>query len=144
MGPLRVTLESCRLERPRLEDEAFSLAVGTWGQAYVGDVRFCASFLVSRIAALVSPKIDCSVSFGRVPVIGITRNPSRISVTPDGGYPVLRDLLVSDPSYDSVPLCVGVSKAGRILWDGHRRIETYRSAGRESFPAWIARFVRSR
>jgi hypothetical protein len=136
-----LTIEQARLSREVLVRELAAMTHGSWDPRFQGDVIPCIRFIVARAIALVSDKIDCEIGFDRFPVSGITvMNPERIEVTPRGGYPVLRQRLECDPLYDSVPLSIGRSARGSSLWDGHRRLETYRSAGRPDFPAWIASF----
>jgi len=100
-----------------------------------------ARFTVARAIALVTDRVDCVFAFGRFPISGVTLlNPQRVDVTPEGGYPMLRSRLEADPLYDSVPISIGRSRRGTSVWDGHRRLETYRAAGRTDLPAWTATF----
>jgi len=132
-----------RAERNAIAVQVAALAVVTWDEAFSGDVRIGADFIVSRCLPLIGPTVSCRISFGRVPLESISAvNPQRVSITPNGGYPVLRERLQSDPGYDSVPLCFGRSSRGITLWDGHRRMATYWAAGRTDVPAWIATFKR--
>lgn len=136
-----LTVEQSRLSREVLVRELAAMTHGSWDPRFQGDVAPCIRFIVARAIALVSGKIDCEIRFDRFPVSGITVvNPERVEVTPRGGYPILRQRLESDPLYDSIPLSVGRSGRGSSIWDGHRRLETYRAAGRPDFPAWIASF----
>jgi hypothetical protein len=124
-----LTIEQARLSREVLVRELAAMTHGSWDPRFQGDVIPCIRFIVARAIALVSDKIDCEIGFDRFPVSGITVM-----------NPVLRQRLECDPLYDSVPLSIGRSARGSSLWDGHRRLETYRSAGRPDFPAWIASF----
>lgn len=141
MSSLRV--EQARLSREAIVQELNSITRGAWDRRFQGDIVPCIRFIVARAIALVNGQIDCELGFDRFPISGITVvNPGRVGITPQGGYPVLRQRLETDASYDSVPLSVGRSGRGASMWDGHRRLETYRSAGRTDFPAWIATFKR--
>lgn len=138
-GTIRVS--EARLDREPLVRSVAGLATGGWDPEFQNDVEKGAWFVVARAIALVGPGIDCVVSFGRVALSSITEtNPRRVAVTSKGGYPNLRRRLETDPSYDSVPLSFGRSSRGIALWDGHRRMETYRAAGRSDVPAWVATF----
>lgn len=138
-----LTIEQARLSRETLVRQLASITHGNWDTRFQGDIVPCIGFIVARAVALVSDRIDCELRFDRFPISGITvLNPERVEVTPRGGYPILRQRLEADPSYDSVPLSVGRSGRGASVWDGHRRLETYRSAGRTDFPAWIATLKR--
>lgn len=133
--------ERVRLSRSELISQLTAIASGGWSARFQNDVAEGAAFIVGRALALTSERVDCVFSFERVPIAGITvLNPDRVSVTPTGGYPVLREALQSDPSYDSIPLSIGRSRRGTSVWDGHRRLETYRAAGRIDVPAWVATF----
>ena len=134
-----------RLGREALVSELVDMASGGWDPSFQGDVVEVAGFALARALAVVTAGVDCVISFGRVPLAGVTVwDPARRAITPEGGYPVLRERLRAEPGYDSVPLAVGVSGRGTAVWDGHRRLETYRAARRPDFPAWIATFRRGR
>lgn len=120
-----------------------SLTEGRFPPSLMGDVREGAEFTVGRALGLMGDRVDCVISLGQVALTEVTTvNPDRVAITAVGGYPQLRRMLTRDPSYEAVPLSVGRSRQGTTLWDGHRRFETYRAAGRGSFPAWIATFRR--
>lgn len=130
-----------RLDRGALARRMMGLAVRTWDPSYDGDALASARFAIGRVAAAMSPSIDCVLSFERVPLSAVTvLDPARVSVADP--YPILRDQLVAHPTYDSAPLvCARVG--GRLsLWDGHHRLATYLDAARPDFPAWVARFSR--
>lgn len=136
-------LSLLRLDRTPLVSALVGMATGSWRASFQEDVCGVAGFMAARIEPLMREDIDCVVSFERIPLGSISQtNPDRISVTPRGGYPMLRHALESDPAYDSVPVSVGRSGRGTALWDGHRRVATYRSAGRQDVPAWVATFRR--
>jgi hypothetical protein len=138
-GP--VDAREVRLDRAPLVSELVGLANGTWDMRFRNDVEEGAAFIVGRALALVTDRIDCVLSFERFPLSDISIvNPLRVSVTPTGGYPILRERLESDPGYDAVPLSIGRARGGASVWDGHRRLETYRAAGRSDVPAWVATF----
>lgn len=138
-----LAIERLRRDRSGAVRELIAMAHGGWDPRFQSDIEQGARFVLGRAMALIGDRIDCEVRFGRFPVSGVTvLDPNRLGVTPAGGYPVLRDRLQADPSYDAVPLSIGRSSRGASLWDGHRRLETYRAAGRSDFPAWIASFVR--
>lgn len=138
-GPFQV--RKAHFDREPLALAVEAMAHGSWDPAFQNDVREGALFMTSRMIALVSPGIDCLIAFGRVPLRSITDvNPMRVAITAEGGYPLLRERLSADPLYDSVPLSLGRSSRGIALWDGHRRMETYRAAGRSDVPAWVATF----
>ena len=136
-------LSELRLDRGPLVAATIAIASGSWDRPFQGSIDQCAEFVVARAMALVSPSIGASISFSRVRLADITEtNPDRVAITARGGYPQLRQRLVDDPGYDSVPVSVGRSSRGITLWDGHRRMETYRAAGRIDIPAWMATFRR--
>jgi hypothetical protein len=132
-----------RVDRSPIVDAVASIVVRTWDRGFDGDIIALARFVVSRAIALARADVDCVISFGRVLLSDVAvLDPNRVAVTSVGGYPTLLERLRSDPAYDSVPLSVGCSRDGTSLWDGHRRLETYRAAGRTDFPAWSASFHR--
>lgn len=136
-------VSTVRLDREPLVREVAALASGSWSPEFQNDVTEGAWFVVARAIALVQGGVDCVISFGRVRLVDIgSTNPLRRAVTAEGGYPILRERLALDPAYDSVPLSFGRSSRGITLWDGHRRMETYRAAGRLDVPAWVATFKR--
>lgn len=138
---MRLLLSDLVRSRDPIIEGIHGLASGSWDRDFETDVRACSGFMAARIMGLMSDRLDCTVSYGRVAVSSINMvNPQRIAVTPQGGYPILRSRLSLDPTYDSVPLSVGRSARGVALWDGHRRFETYQAAGRNDCPAWIASF----
>lgn len=119
-----------------------AVAQRSWADRYDGDARDIADFAAARIEAALRPgRLDCEVSFERVPLSSDWRtNPLRDRIVRPGGAPALRDALSRRPAYDSVPVVVASSGGSVTLWDGHRRLETYRAAGRPDLPAWHARF----
>ncbi len=136
-----LTVTEARDHRHLLVRWLAALATGAWDPRFQGDAEEGARFTVSRALPLVRPDIDCVLSLERVSISDVAIvNPMRMEATPFGGYPMLRRRLESDPGYDSVPLSMGRSRQGVSLWDGHRRLETYRSAGRSDVPAWTASF----
>ena len=135
------SLSELRVGREPAVDRLMSVVSPSWARCYDGDALAIARFTVGRAIALIGPSIDCLISFARAPIESVSIvNPDRIDVTPDGGYPLLRQMLEGDPHYDSIPLSLGKSKRGLALWDGHRRLETYRAAGRVDVPGWISIF----
>lgn len=100
--------------------------------------------MAARVEAALGPgRLDCEVSATRLPLsLEWRTNPLRGHAVRPGGYPALRELLSADPSADSVPLAAAsLGEGGVLCWDGHRRLETYRAAGRPDVPAWHARFL---
>lgn len=92
-------------------------------------------------AALRAGRLDCTLSYERLLLsVEWRTNPLREHAVRSGGYPALRSLLVRRPDVDSVPLVAASLDGAPTLWDGHRRLETYRAAGRPDVPAWHARF----
>lgn len=136
-------LAEVRLDRNPAIEGVTGLAIGRWHDQFKDDVRGEAGFSVARAIALIGPGIDCVFTFERVSLAGITAvDRHRIESTGGRGYPMLRESLLSDPGYDSVPLSVARTSRGITLWDGHRRFATYRSAGRNDVPAFVATFRR--
>ena len=130
------------IDRTRLISEMLAAARRTWHPRYDGEAREIAGFVAARVEAALGPRShDCVITFERASLDAewIT-NPLRGHAVRPGGYPQLRSLLASS-SIDSVPLAVASSGAGTVLWDGHRRLETYRAAGRPDVPVWHARFL---
>lgn len=131
------------VERAQLTARISALAVRTWGERYDADARGIADFTAARIEAALRPgRLDCEVRFERVSLsLEWRTNPLRDHAIRPGGTPGLRDLLQRRVTYDAVPVVVASSSQGPLtLWDGHRRLETYRAAGRTDMPAWHARF----
>jgi len=117
-------------------------AVRTWDRRYDDDARAIAEFTAARIEAALAPgRLDCEVSFERIPLsTGWRTNPKRGHAVRPGGYPALRQLLGRRGDVDSVPLVAATLDGPPSLWDGHRRLETYRAAGRPDVPSWHVRF----
>lgn len=123
-------------------------AIRTWDPKYDEDARFLLKFAIGRVDGVMARDrtLDCSLVFERVPLssmaFGKANAPSRDA--PDGGYPMLREMLSRFPDRDSIPVCgatlSGVS--GYVLWDGRHRYKTYLAAGRSEMPSWTARFSR--
>lgn len=106
-----------------------------------GDAWAACEFMAARVEAALRPgRLDCAISFGRLPLSSEWReNPLRRRAIRPGGYPTLRAKLEST-SLDSIAIAVASSGEGEIVWDGHRRLETYRAARRPDIPAWRAEF----
>lgn len=131
------------VERAALTRAIHSLAVCTWGDRYDSDARDIADFAAARIEAALRPgRLNCEVRFERVALsLEWRTNPLRDHAIRPGGTPSLRELLRRRPGVDAVPVVVASSPGSPLtLWDGHRRMETYRAAGRVDVPAWHARF----
>lgn len=124
-----------------------ALCQRTWHASYDHYVEDMSSFMVARIEAAMTGegrypwkdcKLDCSISFERVPLAGISvTNPQRVEMSVKG-YPQLKEMLERDPARDSVPIiCCRIG--GRVIvWDGHHRLRTYDLAGRPDIPALVA------
>lgn len=122
----------------------------TWEQAYDTSLLEITSFACARIEGAMSRggnvrwadcKVDCRVSFERMPLDKINMiNPERAERSAKG-YPVLREALISNPRMDSVPIVCGRQGMNVAVWDGHHRLKTYELAGRRDIPAIVAEIV---
>lgn len=115
-----------------------------WAARYSGDARAQLRFVIARVDGVMQRRgdFDCEISFEWARIGSIaTVDPMRQSTVKPGGYPSLTEKLGMDPNVWSVPLSLAVSTSeGRVLWDGHHRLESYRKSSRTLVPAWLARF----
>lgn len=122
----------------------------TWDRSYDTSLLEIASFAAARIEGAMSRggnvrwadcKVDCRISFERMPLSKINMiNPERAERSVRG-YPALREALVSNPRQDSVPIVCGRQGPNVAVWDGHHRLRTYELAGRSDIPAIVAEIV---
>lgn len=130
--------------------QIISMCERTWDKSYDTSLIEIASFAAARIEGAMSRggnvrwadcRVDCLISFERVPLSRINIiNPERVERALRG-YPALRESLTRNPRQDSVPIVCGRQGPNMAVWDGHHRLRTYELAGRTDIPAIVAEIV---